>query len=78
MPIIDRKACFVPHANGFRSDIWQGRSASSLTVSKAGHSSPEPAEADQLPPLLKGFGAVPSLISDIDLSLDDRFLYVAC
>ena len=28
--------------------------------------------------LLKGFGAVPPLISDIDLSLDDRFLYVAC
>jgi hypothetical protein len=28
--------------------------------------------------LLKGFGAVPPLISDIDLSMDDRFLYVAC
>ena len=27
---------------------------------------------------MKGFGAVPPLISDIDLSLDDRFLYVAC
>ncbi len=39
---------------------------------------PEPADADLLPPLLKGFGAVPPLISDIDLSLDDRFLYVAC
>jgi methanethiol oxidase len=38
----------------------------------------EPAHADLLPPLLKGFGAVPPLISDIDLSLDDRFLYVAC
>lgn len=38
----------------------------------------EPAEADLLPPLLKGFGAVPPLITDIDLSLDDRFLYVAC
>ena len=38
----------------------------------------EPAEVDILPPLLKGFGAVPPLISDIDLSLDDRFLYVAC
>ena len=31
-----------------------------------------------LPPLLQGFGAVPPLVSDIDLSLDDRFLYVAC
>jgi selenium-binding protein 1 len=39
---------------------------------------PEPADAKVLPPLLQGFGAVPPLISDIDLSLDDRFLYVAC
>jgi selenium-binding protein 1 len=39
---------------------------------------PEPADAAVLPDLLKGFGAVPPLISDIDLSLDDRFLYVAC
>ena len=39
---------------------------------------PEPADAALLPPLLKGFGAVPPLITDIDLSLDDRFLYVAC
>lgn len=39
---------------------------------------PEPADASVLPPLLQGFGAVPPLISDIDLSLDDRFLYVAC
>jgi selenium-binding protein 1 len=38
----------------------------------------EPAEPDQLPPLLKGFKAVPPLISDINLSLDDRFLYVSC
>jgi selenium-binding protein 1 len=38
----------------------------------------EPAEADQLPPALKDFGAVPPLVSDINLSLDDRFLYVSC
>jgi methanethiol oxidase len=38
----------------------------------------EPADADGLPPLLKGFGAVPPLVSDINLSLDDRFLYVSC
>src|SRR5437016_6303873 len=38
----------------------------------------EPADADKLPPLLKGFGAVPPLVTDIDLSLDDRFLYVSC
>ena len=38
----------------------------------------EPAAPADLPPLLQGFGAVPPLVSDIDLSLDDRFLYVAC
>jgi methanethiol oxidase len=38
----------------------------------------EPAAADSLPPLLKGFGAVPPLVTDINLSLDDRFLYVSC
>jgi selenium-binding protein 1 len=38
----------------------------------------EPANADDLPPLLKGFGAVPPFVTDINLSLDDRFLYVSC
>lgn len=38
----------------------------------------EPADPAQLPPLLQGFGAVPPLVTDIDLSMDDRFLYVAC
>lgn len=38
----------------------------------------EPASAGQLPDLLKGFGAVPPLVTDINLSLDDRFLYVSC
>jgi selenium-binding protein 1 len=38
----------------------------------------EPADPDQLPELLKGFKAVPPLVSDINLSLDDRFLYVSC
>ncbi len=37
-----------------------------------------PADPDKLPPLLKGFGAVPPFITDINLSLDDRFLYVSC
>jgi methanethiol oxidase len=38
----------------------------------------EPTDPDQLPPALKPFGAVPPLVSDINLSLDDRFLYVSC
>jgi selenium-binding protein 1 len=39
---------------------------------------PEPADPDDLPPALQPFGAVPPLISDIDLSVDDRWLYVSC
>jgi methanethiol oxidase len=38
----------------------------------------KPAGPAQLPPLLQGFGAVPPLVTDIDLSVDDRFLYVSC
>ena len=38
----------------------------------------EPADPDKLPPMLKGFKAVPPFVTDIDLSLDDRFLYVSC
>ncbi len=38
----------------------------------------EPADEEQLPPALKPFKAVPPLVSDIELSVDDRFLYVSC
>jgi selenium-binding protein 1 len=38
----------------------------------------EPADPDRLPPALQPFGAVPPLVSDIDLSVDDRWLYVSC
>jgi len=38
----------------------------------------EPADPDLLPPILKGFGAVPPLVTDINLSLDDKQLYVSC
>lgn len=38
----------------------------------------EPAEPAALPPALQPFGAVPPLITDIDLSVDDRWLYVSC
>jgi selenium-binding protein 1 len=38
----------------------------------------EPANPEDLPPLLQGFKAVPPLVTDINLSLDDRFLYVSC
>jgi methanethiol oxidase len=38
----------------------------------------EPADPELLPPLLQGFGAVPPLVTDLNLSLDDRYLYVSC
>jgi selenium-binding protein 1 len=38
----------------------------------------EPADPDRLPALLKGFKAVPPLLTDINLSLDDRWLYASC
>jgi len=38
----------------------------------------EPADEAQLPPALKPFKAVPPIITDINLSLDDRMLYVSC
>ena len=38
----------------------------------------EPTDPDLLPPILKGFKAVPPLISDLNLSLDDKWLYVSC
>jgi methanethiol oxidase len=37
----------------------------------------EPADPALLPPALQPFGAVPPLVSDINLSLDDRYLYVS-
>jgi|RhiMethySRZTD1v2_1073278.scaffolds.fasta_scaffold73397_2 selenium-binding protein 1 len=38
----------------------------------------EPAETEQLPPALQPFGAVPPLVTDIALSVDDKSLYVSC
>jgi methanethiol oxidase len=38
----------------------------------------EPADPSALPPFLQGFKAVPPFVTDINLSLDDRFLYVSC
>lgn len=61
--------------------LWHrkgGNGTSSWDIQKVIEIPAEPAEAEQLPPLLQGFKAVPPLITDINLSLDDRFLYVSC
>jgi methanethiol oxidase len=57
---------------------WYRKRDGTFAIEKTATIPPEPADASLLPPLLQGFGAVPPLITDIDLSLDDRFLYVAC
>ena len=38
----------------------------------------EPADPEKLPPILQGFKAVAPLVTDINLSVDDRYLYVSC
>jgi selenium-binding protein 1 len=38
----------------------------------------EPAAAELLPPILKGFSAVAPLLTDINLSVDDQRLYASC
>ncbi len=61
------------------SSIWMwSRSNGKWGVEKVIEIPAEPADPDTLPPLLKGFKAVPPLLTDINLSLDDRTLYAAC
>jgi methanethiol oxidase len=61
------------------ASVWHWyREGGDWKIRKAIEIPAEPAEAELLPPLLKGFGAVPPLVTDINLSLDDRFLYVSC
>ncbi len=58
--------------------MWYREDSGKWAIRKVIDIPAEPADPDQLPPLLKGFGAVPPLVTDINLSLDDRFLYVSC
>lgn len=61
------------------SSIWMwSKENSKWSVKKVIEIPAEPADPDVLPPLLKGFKAVPPLLTDINLSLDDRFLYASC
>jgi selenium-binding protein 1 len=58
--------------------LWSRQDDGSYGVRKVITIPAEPADADQLPPALQPFGAVPPLVTDIDLSVDDRYLYVSC
>ncbi|HEX6631356.1 MAG TPA: selenium-binding protein SBP56-related protein [Gemmatimonadaceae bacterium] len=62
------------------SSVWQWyrQDDGTWAVRKVIEIPAEPADPATLPPLLQGFGAVPPLVTDINLSLDDRVLYVSC
>jgi len=56
----------------WRDDDGKWQAKKTITID------PRPEDPENLPELIKGFGAVPVLVTDIDLSLDDKYLYVAC
>jgi methanethiol oxidase len=61
------------------SSIWTWyRDGGRWAVRKVIDIPAEPADANQLPPALKDFKACPPLVTDIDLSVDDKYLYVSC
>ncbi len=61
---------YLDRSNGNGPGEWRAQKVITIPA--------EPATEDELPPLLKGFKTVPPLVTDINLSLDDRFLYVSC
>jgi methanethiol oxidase len=58
--------------------LWDREADGSVGVRKVITIPAEPAETEQLPPALQPFGAVPPLVTDIALSVDDRTLLVSC
>src|SRR5919108_2659457 len=65
------------------SSIWlwyrQGENGSAKwAIKKVIEIPAEPADPEKLPPILQGFKAVAPLVTDINLSIDDRHLYVSC
>ena len=69
----------VVNVNDLSSSIWVWhRDNGSWAARKVIEIPAQPAEKEKLPPALQDVGAVPPLVTDINLSLDDRFLYVSC
>jgi selenium-binding protein 1 len=61
------------------SSIWLWhRSNGAWAIQKVIEIPAEPADPAQLPDILKGFKAVAPLLTDINLSVDDRHLYASC
>ncbi len=61
------------------ASVWRWhRDGNSWAADKVITIPAEPADVEALPPALQPFGAVPPLVTDINLSVDDRMLYVSC
>ncbi|MFZ5817617.1 MAG: selenium-binding protein SBP56-related protein [Bacillota bacterium] len=69
----------VTNVTNLAGSVWVWHQAGGrFRVEKVIEIPAQPAAASELPPILQAFGAVPPLVTDIGLSLDDRFLYVSC
>jgi len=69
----------VVNVQNLSSSIWVWyREDGQWEIRKVIEIPAEPADPEALPPILKDLRAVPPLVTDINLSLDDRFLYVSC
>ena len=69
----------VVNVTDLSASVWRWhREGGEWTADKVITIPAEPADPADLPPLLQGFGAVPPLVTDINLSVDDRWLYVSC
>jgi selenium-binding protein 1 len=61
---------YLDRGNGTPGGEWKARKVIEIPA--------EPADEADLPPALAPFKAVPPLVTDLNLSVDDRFLYVSC
>jgi selenium-binding protein 1 len=61
------------------SSIWVWyREGDRFAVKKVIDIPAEPTDPERLPPAIQAFKACPPLVTDIDISVDDRYLYVSC
>ena len=58
--------------------LWHRRDDGTFAAQKVITIPAEPADEADLPPALKPFGAVPPLVTDLALAVDDQRLYVSC
>jgi len=69
----------VVSTKNLSGSVWTWfRDETGWQIRKTIEIAPEAADPALLPPALKPFEAVPPLVTDINLSVDDRFLYVSC